>query len=59
MEVSGLEDEYRLSAGKPRLIYTKTAVRREPRLARLLARAALSSASHISQAGGQVIATPA
>jgi hypothetical protein len=23
MEVSGLEDEYRLSAGKPRLIYTK------------------------------------
>ena len=23
MDVSGLEDEYRLSAGKPRLIYTK------------------------------------
>ena len=25
MEISGLEDEYRLSAGKPRLIYTKEA----------------------------------
>src|SRR6516165_3713181 len=36
MKVSGLEDEYRLSAGKPRLIYTKKAERREPRLARLL-----------------------
>jgi Domain of unknown function (DUF4062) len=32
MEVSGLEDEYRLSAGKPRLVYLKEAVRREPRL---------------------------
>jgi predicted ATPase len=32
MEVSGLEDEYRLSAGKPRLIYTKKTPRREPRL---------------------------
>ena len=30
MEVSGLEDEYRLSAGKPRLIYTKETSRREP-----------------------------
>ena len=37
MEVSGLEDEYRLSAGKPRLIYTKEAARREPRLTSLLA----------------------
>ena len=36
MEVSGLEDEYRLSAGKPRLIYVKNSVRREPRLARFL-----------------------
>ena len=36
MEVSGLEDEYRLSAGKPRLIYTKEAARREPRLTSLL-----------------------
>jgi Domain of unknown function (DUF4062) len=36
MEVSGLEDEYRLSAGKPRLIYTKKASRREPRLTSLL-----------------------
>ena len=32
MEVSGLEDEYRLSAGKPRLIYVKKTSRREPRL---------------------------
>jgi predicted ATPase len=36
MQVSGLEDEYRLSAGKPRLIYTKEAVRREPRLTSFL-----------------------
>jgi hypothetical protein len=36
MEISGLEDEYRLSAGKPRLIYTKTTARREPRLASFL-----------------------
>jgi predicted ATPase len=35
-EISGLEDEYRLSAGKPRLIYTKEAARREPRLTSLL-----------------------
>src|SRR6185369_6343975 len=32
MEVSGLEDEYQLSAGKPRLIYTKKTLRPEPRL---------------------------
>ncbi|HEY3652449.1 MAG TPA: DUF4062 domain-containing protein [Streptosporangiaceae bacterium] len=36
MDVSGLEDEYRLSAGKPRLIYTKKASRREPRLTSFL-----------------------
>src|SRR3984957_4503714 len=36
MEVSGLEDEYRLSAGKPRLIYTKRAVPREAQLTRFL-----------------------
>jgi len=36
MEVSGLEDEYRLSAGKPQLIYTKEAARREPRLTSFL-----------------------
>src|SRR6266576_1422009 len=36
MEISGLEDEYQLSAGKPRLIYTKEAARREPRLTSLL-----------------------
>ncbi len=39
MEVSGLEDEYRLSEGKPRLIYIKTPAReREPRLQALLDR---------------------
>src|SRR5580698_6751996 len=38
-EVSGLEDEYRLSAGMPRLIYVKSpAPDRDPRLTRLLAR---------------------
>jgi predicted ATPase len=38
-EVSGLEDEYRLSAGLPRLVYVKSpAPDREPRLAGLLAR---------------------
>jgi len=37
--VSGLEDEYQLSAGLPRLIYVKTpAPDREPRLAALLVR---------------------
>ena len=36
MEVSGLEDEYRLAAGKPRLIYTKKASRPEPRLTSFL-----------------------
>jgi predicted ATPase len=39
MEVSGLEDEYQLSAGLPRLIYVKApAAGREPRLTELLAR---------------------
>jgi predicted ATPase len=38
-QVSGLEDEYELSAGLPRLIYVKSpAPDREPRLAQLLAR---------------------
>jgi hypothetical protein len=38
-QISGLEDEYRLSAGLPRLIYVKSpAPDREPRLAQLLAR---------------------
>ena len=36
MDVSGLEDEYRLSGDKPRLIYVKRAEQREPRLAELL-----------------------
>ena len=38
-QISGLEDEYQLSAGLPRLIYVKSpAPGREPRLTRLLAR---------------------
>jgi predicted ATPase len=38
-QVSGLEDEYRLSAGLPRLIYVKSpAEDRDPRLARMLDR---------------------
>jgi predicted ATPase len=38
-EMSGLEDEYRLSAGMPKLIYVKSpAPGREPRLAAMLAR---------------------
>jgi Domain of unknown function (DUF4062) len=38
-EISGLEDEYELSAGLPRLIYVKSpAPDREPRLEQLLAR---------------------
>ena len=38
-QVSGLEDEYRLSAGLPRLIYVKSpAPEREPRLTEMLAR---------------------
>ena len=38
-EMSGLEDEYRLSAGMPRLIYVKSpAPGREPRLADILTR---------------------
>ncbi|HEX4292114.1 MAG TPA: DUF4062 domain-containing protein, partial [Trebonia sp.] len=36
MDISGLEDEYQLSAGKPRLIYTKKTSRREPRLGAFL-----------------------
>jgi predicted ATPase len=36
MEISGLEDEYRLSAGKPRLIYTKRTATREARLTEFL-----------------------
>ena len=39
MDVSGLEDEYRLAAGKPKLIYVKApAPDREPRLDQLLDR---------------------
>jgi Domain of unknown function (DUF4062) len=38
-EISGLEDEYRLSAGLPRLIYVKEpAPQREPRLTEMLSR---------------------
>src|SRR5215207_10347554 len=39
MEISGLEDEYRLSGDKPKLIYIKSAaLEREPRLQELLTR---------------------
>src|SRR6476659_8064285 len=39
MEISGLEDEYRLSGAKPKLIYIKSAeTEREPRLKELLNR---------------------
>src|SRR5262249_42415057 len=39
MDISGLEDEYRLSSGKPRLIYIKEpAAARQPELRRLLDR---------------------
>jgi predicted ATPase len=39
MDISGLEEEFQLSAGLPRLLYVKTpAPDREPRLAELLAR---------------------
>src|SRR5690242_8590726 len=38
-QISGLEDEYRLSAGLPRLIYEKSpAPERDPQLAQMLAR---------------------
>jgi predicted ATPase len=37
-QISGLEDEYQLSAGLPRLIYVKSPADREPRLTQLLAR---------------------
>ena len=44
MDVSGLEDEYLLSAGKPRLVYVKRpAPEREPRLTDLL--------DHVREAG--------
>ena len=36
MEVSGLEDEYRLAGDMPRLVYAKKVARREPRLTALL-----------------------
>src|SRR6266700_1815354 len=54
MQVSGLEDEYQLSTGKPKLIYMKTpAQEREPRLQALLDRSrAEESASY------QKFATP-
>jgi predicted ATPase len=38
MDISGLQDEYRLSEGKPTLIYVKTAPQREPRMDELLQR---------------------
>ena len=47
---SGLEDEYLLSAGLPRLIYVKSpAPQREPRLVEMLAGSRLRQASRISR----------
>ncbi len=37
-DISGIEDEYVLSAGMPRLVYVKSAPEREPRLVRMLER---------------------
>src|SRR6266571_4116672 len=54
MQVSGLEDEYQLSGGKPKLIYVKTpAPEREPRLQALLDRICTEDA-----ASYQKFATP-
>ena len=36
MDISGLEDEYQLSAGKTRLLYVKQSTDRQPRLDQLL-----------------------
>ncbi len=36
MDISGLEDEYRMSSSKPRLIYVKTSDNRDPRLNQLI-----------------------
>jgi len=36
MDISGLEDEYRMSGSKPRLIYVKSSTSRDPRLDRLI-----------------------
>lgn len=38
MAISGIEDEFVLSEGKPRLVYVKADVERDPRLAELIAR---------------------
>jgi hypothetical protein len=38
MDVSGLEDEFNLSAGKPRLVYIQAGVEREPQLSAFLNR---------------------
>jgi predicted ATPase len=47
MDISGLEDELRLSEGKPRLIYVKEpAPNREPRLTSLLDEIAVSGVSY-------------
>src|SRR5215472_14775648 len=55
-QISGLEDEYELSAGLPRLIYVKSpAPDREPRLAAMLARIedeGSLSYQHFSDPGG-------
>src|SRR5215207_3239474 len=46
-QVSGLEDEYTLAAGRPKLVYIKTpAPKREPRLEALISR--IKSEDHVS-----------
>ena len=46
MPISGLEDEFDLSSGRPRLLYVRrTAPRREPRLAQLIERIQAESGS--------------
>ena len=46
MDISGLEDEYRLAAGKPKLVYVKTSQQREERLQQLLTHIASDGVSY-------------
>ena len=57
MNISGLEDEFRLAGDKPKLIYIKQpAPDREPRLKELLARIRAATASLISIFNGRRVA---
>jgi len=46
MEVSGLEDEYLMAGSRPKLVYVKAAVEREPRLVGLLERISSDDVSY-------------